>query len=630
MPEKKKTKTKPGAKARVKRGSKTKAVPPSLLQQCRQLPGQLRKVCVDTALARYDRHYHPDREHHLHHIIVDAILAALLVVSFSFATYFLFAYRQAALHEQIDFFLTPRQSEAVSGDALGASIFVRNNTNKSLSDVYITIPSQSGYQLVRTRPAADEQGRVVIGTLRPGQSANIQADGVVLGEVDEAARVGAILHYRVSALLQEEEKLVSEPVSLTSSHVSLALDLPAALVPDKPFEFVLRYENTSDTSSFPQARIVPFLPAGLELLESTPKPADATLIWDLGNLGALQSGMVRGRAVIHDGSETSALFNFKLFASPFGKPLLQAQAEVQRPLLRPNVSVNAAGQTAAPALGGQYTQTITVRNNERFSLRDVSARLSPNLELIDRNSLPAQARLEDGKVVVPLADAIASGERKTFTLNWKLRSQVNAATAFGNDAALLRLSGELLYAGDNGQTVIIPLDLVESPLQSDARVQALGRYYGGSGEQLGRGPLPPQVGETTRYWVFLQVFNEINPLTDARVTARLPAGVQWTGKTTVTAGDALRFDAASRMVSWDLGPVADYKTNYTGQTLTAGFEVAVTPAQADLGKALTLATDVRLQARDTVAAIVIVRDGEAVTTHLTGDAYASDNGRVTL
>ena len=42
-------------------------------------------------------------------------------------------------------------------------------------------------------------------------------------------------------------------------------------------------------------------------------------------------------------------------------------------------------------------------------------------------------------------------------------------------------------------------------LNSNLAVQVYPMYYAPTGDQLGRGPLPPKVGETTKYWIFCEV-----------------------------------------------------------------------------------------------------------------------------
>lgn len=610
--------------------AKKKNTKRSVLQQCRQLPGQLRQVCVDAALARYDRHYHPEREHHRRHIVIDIVLATALVVSSIVSLYFLFAYRQAGLHQQIDFALNPQRSVVSSGEALPVSVFVQNNTSQNLSDAYVTLPAQSGYVVTRTEPPADEDGRIMLGTLLPGASAQVLVSGYVVGPAESSVRVNAVLSYRGNALLQRQEKLVSEAVDVGDSQLRLSLDMPASLIPQQPFDFTLTYQNHSSTVGFEQMRIIPFLPAGWETLESDPTPAADGVIWELGNIGSQQSGTIRGRAVLREALSEKAVVEFRAFASPFGKPLLQDTVVRELPLYQPEVFVQLSGDRVIAELGDMVGQTLTLRNDESVALHDVAAEFALNLEVIDRQALPQNAVVRDGRVILPLTDELAAKSPLVFDVVWKLRGQINASVVFGNNTPEFRVAGQVSYRNDKNELVVIPLNPVVTQLQSDARIEALTRYYGSGGEQIGRGPLPPVVGETTKYWVFIHVANQLHPLANARVQASLPAGVDWTGRYTLTAGDLMSYDATTRRVVWNLGNIADYKTDFSGQSLSAGFELAVTPGQGDVGKPLLLLNNIELQARDQVTGSIINTVAPAVDTRLEKDAYATDDGIVRL
>lgn len=617
MPAKKKTKKPVSASAQ-------------LLKKCRQLPGELRQVCVDAALARYDRHYHPEQEHHRKHIIADAVLGAALLIAAALSLFFLFSYRQAGLHQQIDFVLTPENTTAISGDAMAVSVRAQNNTSQDLVDAYVTLPPVSGYILSRTSPSPDKEGRLVLGTLRPGQSHDVRLEGHIVGAINDSLRVSAILYYRTSALLNHEEKLASESIAVKESRLRLSLDMPQALVPDQAFDFALAYENTSAVTGFESARIVPQFPAGWETLESEPAPSAAGLVWDLGNIGSLESGLVRGRAVMRDEAADQAFVHFKLYASPSGEPLLQAEVERELPLYQPNVIVRLSGDAEPATLGDEVSQTLTIRNDESFPLRDVAAEFNVNLDLIDRAALPRTALVKDGRLTLPIAPELSAKSPLAYDLRWKIREQINPAVVFGNDEVVFRSAGSISYRDENNALVVIPFGPVETPLQSDARVQAIARYYGSSGEQIGRGPLPPVVAETTKYWVFLHVANQLHPLSAARVQASLPPGVDWTGRYTLTAGEGIRFDATARRIIWELGDVPDYKTDFTGEVISAGFEVAITPGQDDLGETMVLLNNIELQARDASTGVAINTLAPAVDTKLEQDAYATDDGRVRL
>lgn len=89
------------------------------------------------------------------------------------------------------------------------------------------------------------------------------------------------------------------------------------------------------------------------------------------------------------------------------------------------------------------------------------------------------------------------------------------------------------------------------------------------------GPVPPKVGQTTTYTVRLRLGSALNDAGEVKVTAVLPEGVDYTGKTVVSKGSA-EFDDRSREVQWDI-PLLEGGTGRTKPAEELYFQVGVTP-----------------------------------------------------
>ena len=118
------------------------------------------------------------------------------------------------------------------------------------------------------------------------------------------------------------------------------------------------------------------------------------------------------------------------------------------------------------------------------------------------------------------------------------------------------------------------------------------RYYTTDGDQLGRGPLPPQVGKTTKYWVFVKILNTTNALNTAVFNTSLPEGVEFTGKQSTSIGSQLDYNAASRAITWK------YDTLPANSQTGLYFEVAVTPKSGQIGQNILLTNSLQFSATD--------------------------------
>lgn len=132
------------------------------------------------------------------------------------------------------------------------------------------------------------------------------------------------------------------------------------------------------------------------------------------------------------------------------------------------------------------------------------------------------------------------------------------------------------------------------------------RYYSALGDQLGIGPLPPNVGEATSYWIVWTVGPTESAFNRLSLSTTLPEYVRATGKYASAGGGAFQTDGAS--VTWDV-PRLDVTG---GETVTFAFEVTFTPTRAMRGKTAPLVNE-------STATAIDVRTGDALEASAAGD-----------
>lgn len=599
-----------------------------MLAQCRQLPGELRSVCQIAARSRYDRHYHPENPTRRRHILVDAAMAATLVIVLVFALYVTIFYRRAAVHQQIELSIVSSQPAVASGDAMFADITVQNNSKQSLRDVYVTIPPSSGFVLSHSRPAIGSQQRIQLGTIQAEQSSTIEIEGYAVGGVGTSARISAVVHYRTNGFESLQEKLVSETIYISGSQFALTARFPESIAANKPFDFEITFDNQSQVTNFPNVAIVPTFPPNWETLSSQPSNDPATDSWAIDSVGSLQSGKITGQARLNSRTATMAEIKIQLFASPDGRPLLQDEVTLSIPVFYPRVTVDATLLPPRVSLGGTIEAIVDVFNGESFTLSGSVLRFAINESLMDVSAY-ASGTYENGVLTIPVSSMFSEAERQVV-VEFPLRDTINASQVFGNDEVLFDLRGELVYTNDRGETVVVPISSEQAQINSDLSLHANARYYTADGEAIGTGPLPPSVGETTTYWVFISVENQLHPVRDAVVTARVPKGVIWEGRASVGAGDPLGYDESTGLISWNVGSLPDYKTNYGTSRFGAAFQLSLTPDSSQTGKMVTLLEDIRVVGIDRVTGSRLQAVFEDVTTQLKFDANAKDDGRVSM
>jgi hypothetical protein len=168
--------------------------------------------------------------------------------------------------------------------------------------------------------------------------------------------------------------------------------------------------------------------------------------------------------------------------------------------------------------------------------------------------------------------------------------------------------------------------LTTIPISSLLEVKAAAFYYTKDGEQLGVGPLPPKVGERTKYRVVAYITNTTNDVEDAWFEAYLPPNVEWTGRYSVTAGESMDYFPSTGRVRWKVGTINAH-TDVSAR-IGASFEVALTPTEADAGASPLLVGKIVVTGVDSGTGAKIEAISRDITTALEFDTLAAGKGVV--
>lgn len=115
---------------------------------------------------------------------------------------------------------------------------------------------------------------------------------------------------------------------------------------------------------------------------------------------------------------------------------------------------------------------------------------------------------------------------------------------------------------------------VSLPFAPDLTVEAEVRYYTPEGDQLGRGPLPPRVGEITKYWLILTAQPNAGTLTNPLLSLRLAPHVSFTGKYHTDGSETMLFTTSNTIATWQ-------GTRALTTTTRWYVEVALTPQASE-------------------------------------------------
>jgi hypothetical protein len=167
---------------------------------------------------------------------------------------------------------------------------------------------------------------------------------------------------------------------------------------------------------------------------------------------------------------------------------------------------------------------------------------------------------------------------------------------------------------------------IDINVNSQVKLDAEGRYFSDEGMKIGSGPLPPQVGQETTYFIYLRPINYNNLLNNIIISADLPPAVEWLGEKKVSEGN-LSLDQTNKKISWQINSLPSYSGG-SFSFVEASFKISLTPSQANQGKLMDLLKNINLTATDGLDGSQISIKTDDLTTDLVNDDLGKGNGLV--
>lgn len=163
--------------------------------------------------------------------------------------------------------------------------------------------------------------------------------------------------------------------------------------------------------------------------------------------------------------------------------------------------------------------------------------------------------------------------------------------------------------------------LVRAPLTTAFDLSVAARYYAANGDQIGIGPLPPMVGESTKYWVQLKLAPTTADISNVRMAVRLGPNVAVTGRSALPDGGS--FVQTGDELVW----TSDY-VPANSQGASASFEVELIPDANQRGTVPGLISSASASAIDQHNQVTLESSASGVDANLPDDEKGKNKGTV--
>ncbi len=569
-------------------------------------------------------------------LLIGGLLAAVVVVTGIAVVMGIIAQQSKKGFSEDDVTVTIEAPDKLkSGDEITYKIHGKNNNKATLTNAELVVTYPEKFSFSSSAPAASNalNTRWPLANLKTGDGFEIDITGRIVGEQGTVAGLQASLNYRPTNFNSDFSEQAVLNTTLQSPAVSLAVEYDKQSISGDDMTYTLRYTNTSN-EIISAAAIQLQLPDNFTIKTAKPKATDeAKSLWKLGRLDPRESGTIEitGPLAGNEGETKRLTVQLGMLDD---KDVLVVETEelAETKLVQSSVSLNqkingaAAGTQVTVKPGDKITIAIDYKNTGSTGLKGVVITENLNTESLDLATASVVGGAIAGNTVtwnnsgVPELEVLDAGESGTVQMSVQVKKSL---TLTAPSSKGLKITGTAELASTSLKDKI-ESNTVTAAIESVAKLAAEARYFDFENQlPVGAGPLPPKVGSTTTYRVYLTVTNTTNDLQSAVATIKLAPGVVWADSGQVSVGDPLKFNASTSKVTWTIGNIPAGTGNLTG-SLEASFLVSITPTSNQVGKQVDLTADGgTLDAVDSITSTKLSSTDQKLTTHLEFD----DNAR---
>ncbi len=433
--------------------------------------------------------------------------------------------------------------------------------------------------------------------------------GQIIGNTTEKDKITAILTYKIGSSNKIDQKKEMGLIEYFGAEIKSELSIEKTTFPDKKLPFRIKIANISEKTIDNISLVLPnFAKISPAVAKSFGEAQQKTTVSLLPGQEITFNGVFEIQKTIG-----KVPFSYQITRKQNNRNFTQQKETVQIEVLSPDILLKIIPQTTYAYLesGDNLKVEVVFENLSRNLLQDQILILQDLNQVLD---LPATAKenniKENGQELI--IDDIAKTSN-LFTLNLKLKDNAGALASSLNIVPVF--SAKLFNSETNFSSTGNEINI---PLVSLLQAEISPRYYTVSGDQIGRGPLPPQVGQTTKYWIYADIKNGANNLADFKFTAKTNAKTLFTGKQSVSYGNEIIFNKDEAL--WQKETISAFTT------IGLYFEAEVTPNQNDLGKELELIKEIKIEATDTLTGKKYLLNLGPVTNKLLPEDKGSEMG----
>ncbi|HBU28166.1 TPA: hypothetical protein DEB00_03555 [Candidatus Uhrbacteria bacterium] len=554
-------------------------------------------------------------------IAVSAGIAGALLLNNPFGT---------GQSQMLTFDINTSQEAIVSGQETVITIPYSNPSSVPIAklEVILHVPDQFVLTQATPEPVKTDPLTWAVGSVDPNEHGEIVVHGIFYEAPGTAITLQTITRYSPANFSSPFEDIESESILIEQSIFQASVTGPDRAIPGESVTYTVVVEQSEEAPQT-NAELQLAIPNGFHIDKaSTATDQEGITVWTIPELTR---------------EEPFSLTLTGTFASDAdGEQTLTASAGVRQDA---RFIPQSEASFLSQVLASDFALSLIVNGQTENSVLIPGDDLTINISLDNRGEeiakdLTIELFIDAGSDRVRLGDrsGIPNGDVYGSKINWDKRDMNRLETLRGGEGASIDVAIPTKEEGattiklhaeariTNVSDIAINRVIVSSPITiriaSDLSGTSQAQYYDVQGVPLGRGPLPPQVGEETTYRVTWTVANALNDIEDLVMVASVPSDAVWGGLISATQG-TVTYDSVANRVRWAIGNLAAGAT-----PPVALFDMRVQPTSADVNTFLDLLGTGSLTAVDITTGSTVSATAPALTSEIPNDPFAENKGIV--
>lgn len=545
----------------------------------------------------YKKRYHLKFEHARKLFIFDILLVlTMLAIGASALTWYLY---DPTVSRLVYIEITPSSPRILSGEYVTYKINIKNDSTATLASSKLSLTLPDGFILDKTEPMNNFQNNVFqLDEFAPKTAQEVKISGWIYGTPNKEEHLSATLVYHQKGRDWQEEKTTLLIKNLRGSLLEVKISAPDKALNQSIVPIAIKIKNNGKKDFNGIA-----IQLGNSGIAFAGAVADLGIIennaWQIKSLPPQKTAELKAQIKIFPANPDKTL-NIKVtpIITINGKSMPQAEAVHKFIIASPRLSISGAWQNPDSKIkpGEIAGLELILENISNVNLEQLEIQLFAPSAIVNLTQLQKlnlgyfkNQIFHISSAELPNLKALKIGEKITQQIHVPIQNFPE-----GGDDLNVRLGIKITSKVEG-----IPIGLYEAnenslSLHIGTKTALLPeiRYFTNEGDQLGRGPLPPQVGQETKYWAFLQITNSTSKIENLKLSADLPSDAVWTGKSSVSYGQNISYDSRNRRITWTA------KSLPAHSQVGIYFEIALTPTNNQLGTHPLLLTNINLSAHD--------------------------------